>query len=100
MAVGGEEMQWCGGEEVWGECVCVIQWPVLLHLPCHAPPVTAENAVLQLQLTSASEQQEVEVGQLQSELTALHLQMTDQKTQFEEVRGRSVGVHALSRALE
>lgn len=61
--------------------------------------VQAENAVLQLQLTSASEQQEVEVGQLQSELTALRLQMTDQKTQFEEMCGHLTSHNELAEKL-
>ena len=54
-------------------------------------PAAAENAALHLQLSSSSEQQQVEVGELQSELAVLRLQLADQKTHFEEVRGRGCG---------
>ena len=52
------------------------------------PPLsaTAENAALHLQLSSSSEQQQIEVGELQSELAVMRFQLTDQQTQFEEVR--------------
>ena len=60
-------------------------------------PATAENAALHLQLSSTSEQKEAEVGELQSEVAALRLQLTDQQIRFEEVRARAcwLGGHVL-----
>ena len=55
-------------------------------------PATAENAALHLQLSSTSEQKEAEVGELQSEVAALRLQLTDQQIRFEEVRARACGL--------